>query len=212
VSAPPAGMPRGFGPRFARLTIDVVTRRQGLWRLFRRPMQRQFDRLARSWDVGRSPAHLASFEAAVETLTVSPRRILDLGTGTGKAAFVLARRFPEAEVIGVDLSGGMVEQARALTPPELAPRLRFEQADASALPFDDGSFDLVALANMIPFWDELARVLAPGGTVVFGYSIGPDTPLFVPTARLRAELGPRGLSGFRELSAGRGTAVIAEKT
>ena len=49
------------------------------------------------------------------------------------------------------------------TPPELAERVRFEQADAVRLPFEDGSFDLVQLANMIPFFDELARVAAPGG-------------------------------------------------
>ena len=57
----------------------------------------------------------------------------------------------------------MVEQARQRTPPELAERVRFEQADAAQLPFEDGAFDLVQLANMIPFFDELARVTAPGG-------------------------------------------------
>ena len=52
------------------------------------------------------------------------------------------------------------------------------------LPYDDGAFDLVTLANMIPFFDELARVTAPGGALVFSFSGGAETPIYVPSARL----------------------------
>jgi ubiquinone/menaquinone biosynthesis C-methylase UbiE len=137
--------------------------------------------------------------------------VLDLGTGTGLAAFIAARRFPEAEVVGVDLAEAMVEQARQRTPPELAERVRFQQADASRLPLEDGSFELVQLANMIPFFDELARVAAPGGHVVFSFSAGPETPIWVPSERLRRELEPFGFTDFADFEAEGGTALLARK-
>ena len=86
--------------------------------------------------------------------------MLDLGTGTGAVARLVAARFPEAEIVGADLSAEMIDQARRLTD---SARVTYQVADAQKLPFADGSFDLVTLGNMIPFFDELARVLASGG-------------------------------------------------
>ena len=105
----------------------------------------------------------------------------------------------------------MLAAARSSTPPHLDDRIRFELADAAGLPYDDGAFDLVTLANMIPFFDELARVTAPGGALVFSFSGGAETPIYVPAARLRAELERRGFSDFAEFSAGRGTSLLARK-
>jgi ubiquinone/menaquinone biosynthesis C-methylase UbiE len=156
----------------------------------------------------RRPDAFAPLERALEEVE-GPQRVLDLGTGTGAAAFLAARRFPQAQVVGVDLSPEMLGQARALTPPELAGRVRFEAADASRLPFEDDSFDLVLLSNMIPFFDELARVVAPGGHVLFGFSAGPETPIWVPPERLREELGARGFTDFADFEAGGGTALLA---
>jgi ubiquinone/menaquinone biosynthesis C-methylase UbiE len=137
--------------------------------------------------------------------------VLDLGTGTGAAAFVAARRFPEAEVVGVDLSERMLAEARADTPPEVANRVRFEAADGAQLPYEEGAFDLVVLANMIPFFDELARVVVAGGRVVLSFSAGPETPIWVPPERLRDELGGRGFSEFADFAAAGGTALLARK-
>ena len=64
---------------------------------------------------------------------------------------------------------------------------------------------------MIPFFDELARVVAPGGSVVFAYSGGAGTPIYVPPERLRAELERRGFADFAEFKAGRGTSFLARK-
>ena len=200
-----------LGQRFARLTTDLVVRRPRLWPLLRGRVRSQFDRLAPVWDTRRVTDHLGGFLAGLSAVPVAPRRALDLGTGTGDAAFAIARRWPEADVIGVDLAPAMVEQARRKTPVELAPRVRFEQADASRLPYPDSAFDLVGLANMIPFFDELARVTAPGGYVVFGFSSGPRTPIYVPPERLRAALGARGFTDFREVAADRGGAFLAQK-
>jgi ubiquinone/menaquinone biosynthesis C-methylase UbiE len=174
-------------------------------------MRLQFDRLAPVWDQMRSPEALAALDAALESMNPPPKRALDLGTGTGAAAFIVARRFPGAEVVGADLSPAMLVQARRKTPPEIADRVRFEEADAMRLPYPDGSFDLVTLANMIPFFDELARVVAPRGQVVFVFSAGPETPIYVPPSRLEEELSRRGFSDFAEFAAGAGTALVARK-
>ncbi|HET8811765.1 MAG TPA: class I SAM-dependent methyltransferase, partial [Gaiella sp.] len=136
----------------------------------------------------------------------------DLGTGTGLAAFIAARRFPEAEVVGVDLANGMVEQARQDTPPELAERVNFQQADAQRLPFEAGSFELVQLANMIPFFGELERITADGGYLVQSFSAGPETPIWVPPERLRHELGAHGFTEFADFEAEGGTALLARKS
>jgi ubiquinone/menaquinone biosynthesis C-methylase UbiE len=140
-----------------------------------------------------------------------PKRVLDLGTGTGAAAFEAARRFPSAEVVGVDMAEQMLAQARSKTPPELAGRVTFQAADAERLPFEDGSFELVLLANMIPFFDELARVVAPGGHVVFSFSGGSETPIWVPPERLRSELSARGFAEFADFEAAGATALLARK-
>jgi SAM-dependent methyltransferase len=195
----------------ARLATVVVVRRPALWRLFRGPLRRQFDQLAATWGTRHAPGRLEPFERALERIEHAPEEALDLGTGAGAGAFAIARRFPDAHVLGVDLSEGMLEQARLQTPPELRDRVRFEPADASALPFADGRFQLVGLSNMIPFFDELARVVAPGGSVVFGFSLGPSTPIYVTPERLRTELGRRGFADFEELEAADGTAMIARK-
>jgi malonyl-CoA O-methyltransferase len=186
-------------------------RRPRLWRLFRGPLRGQFDRLAPGWENRLGPEALLPLRAALDRLTDSPSRVLDLGTGTGKAARTVAMRFPDAEVIGVDLSPGMVEEATKALPEGLAERVRYEVADASALPFDDGAFDLVVLMNMIPFFEELARVTASGGRVLVANSFGSQTPIYVPPEQLRRDLTNVGFDSFEELAAGEGSAFLAAR-
>ena len=196
------------GQRFARFVTDVVVRRPSLWRLLRPVMRRQFDVLAPVWDARRTPESFATIPLALARLTTPPARVLDLGTGTGSVARILAERFPNAEIVGVDLSPRMIDEARARTS---APNVRYDVADAQRLPFASGEFDLVTLANMIPFFDELTRVVAPGGHLIFSFSLGAGTPIYVPSERLRAELERRGFAEFAELSAGTGTAFVGRK-
>jgi SAM-dependent methyltransferase len=200
-----------LGQRFARLVTNAVVRLPAAWRLFRGPFRKQFDRLAPSWEGRRRPDSLVPFEHGLGAVRGQPRRILDLGTGTGIGARIVAERFPEAEVVGVDLAAEMVAEARRVTPPELLDRIRYETADAAHLPYEDGAFDLVTLANMIPFFGELARVVTPGGTVVVAFSAGAGTPIYVSPERIRRELGRRGFDDFQELQAARGTALVARK-
>jgi len=197
-----------LGQRFARFATDAVVRRPALWRLFRGPMRRQIDRLAPRWDSLRGPDSLAPLEAALDRVPLPPQRVLDIGTGTGAAARLLGARYPEAEVIGVDLAERMLDEARRQTD---SARVTYRAADAERLPFDTASFDLVTLNNMIPFFDELARVVTPDGHLVVAFSAGAETPIYVPPERLRGELDRRGFAEFAEVSAGRGTALLARK-
>ena len=197
------------GRRFARFATDVAVRQPWAWRLLRPLVRFEFDRLAPSWDSRRS-TEPSPYEAALERID-PPRRALDLGTGTGRYAIEIARRFPDADVVGADLSEQMLGEAWSNLPDDLRDRVRFERADASKLPYEEGEFDLVGLGNMIPFFDELERVTAPAGSLVIAFSQGPGTPIYVSFDRLRRELGSRGFTDFAEISAGPGTALVARK-
>ena len=196
--------------RVARLVTDAVVRTPSLWRLLRGRTRAMFDELAPTWETRIGPQHVAALSLALAELP-PPARALDVGTGTGIAAQTVARRFPDSKVVGVDLAPAMVAQAQASLPPELAARVRFQVADAAELPFDDGAFELVTLANMIPFFDELARVTSSGGALVFSFSRGAETPIHVPAERLRRELRRRGFPLFADFSAGPATALLARR-
>jgi ubiquinone/menaquinone biosynthesis C-methylase UbiE len=185
---------------------NAVVRWPRLWPVFRPLMRRMFDRAAPIWDSMRMEDTLAPYEAALGAISEPIRRALDVGTGTGAGARAIGERFPTADVVGVDVSPAMIAEAR-----KLVPEATFVEGDASKLPFDDESFDLAAHSNMIPFLDETARVLRPGGWTLFAFSSGPETPIWVEPDRLRRELDRRGFTDFAEISAGRGVAVVARR-
>ncbi|HEY6961137.1 MAG TPA: methyltransferase domain-containing protein [Gaiellaceae bacterium] len=187
--------------RIIRLVTNVVVHVPPAWRLLRRYVARDFDGIAPTWESRVSHEGLRALLDALDALPAAPARVLDVGTGTGRAARALSERWPDAEIVGVDLAPRMIEEAR-----KLGGRVHYDVADSEELPYDDGAFDLVTLNNMIPFFDELARVTAPGGHVAIAYSMGDQTPIYVPSSRLRAELGRRGFE-TREI----GMAVLGRK-
>jgi ubiquinone/menaquinone biosynthesis C-methylase UbiE len=197
------------GQRFARLVTNVVVRAPGLWRVFRRPLTANFDRIAPEWDATRvDETRLRPIVAALDAIDEPPRSVLDLGTGTGRVARLAAERWPAAAITGVDVSGGMIAEARRLATSEAQ---RYEVGDASRLAYPDGAFDLVAMNNMIPFFDEVARVTAPGGYVAVAFGLGPATPIWVPLDRVRGELERRGFTHVANFSAGPGVSLLARK-
>jgi SAM-dependent methyltransferase len=196
--------------RFARLVTDAVVRDPRLWRVFRGLLRDRFDGLAPTWETRIGPHHLGALDLSLAGVS-PPAHVLDLGTGTGVVAKALAERYPEADVVGIDLSPAMIEEAARQLPAELAGHVRFEVGDAAALDVPDGTFELVVLSNMIPFFDELARVTAPGGTLVLSFSRGAETPIYVPSDRLRRELGRRGFAEFAEFSAEPAIALRARR-
>jgi len=97
---------------------------------------------------------------------VGARTVLEVGCGTGVIAREVARRGPA--VTGLDLDAEMLIIAR-----QEAPAVRLVQGDAHALPFPDGTFDVV-LCHYLLLWladpaqalREMARVVCPGGVVL----------------------------------------------
>jgi SAM-dependent methyltransferase len=194
------------GQRFVRFVTDVVVRVPFAWRLFRGTMTRSFDKLAPEWEGRISDERLAPVKVALGGLAEPPATVLDLGTGTGRVARLVAEVWPQARIVGADLSPGMIDEAR-----RLGGDVQYDVADATDLPYDDGAFELVTLSNMIPFFDELARVTAPGGSVIVAFTMGDRTPIYVPFARVRSELERRGFSHVADFDAGTGTALLAKK-
>jgi SAM-dependent methyltransferase len=102
-------------------------------------------------------------EALIREGDLAGRRVLDVGCGTGKFVAALSDR---AKVWGVDASPEMLEVARSR-----APRVRFKQASAEALPFKDGWFERVTMWLVVHLVDrprvfaEARRVLAADGRI-----------------------------------------------
>jgi ubiquinone/menaquinone biosynthesis C-methylase UbiE len=210
-TSPPPPLPvRVVGKALTRM----VARVPWMWPLLRRFMRRLFDRLADGWDERvrpDAPEHLAALDAAVARVETPPARALDLGTGTGAGALWLAREFPDARVAGLDISKAMIERAKAKLPDELSDRVEFLVGDAERLPFTDGSLDLVAQISVPVFFDEVARVLAPGGYVVVVSSLGLKTPFHTPVRTLRNGFHRRGIETVATGAEGPGTFFLGRR-
>lgn len=205
-SGPPARV-RVIG----RALNSTVARAPWLWPVLRTPMRRYFDRAARGWDERTSAGsveHLEALAVAVTHVSPEPERVLDLGTGTGVAALFLSREFPRASVRGVDVSEEMIRAAQAKVGLDPDGRVAFRVADAGSLPYNDDSFDLVTQVNVPPFFGEIARVLRPGGHVIFVASGGPETPFYTPPAVLERGLRRRGIEPVASGEAGTGTYLV----
>ena len=179
-----------------RALNNTLVRAPWLWPLLRRPVQGFFDRSAPGWDErtgAGSPDHLAPLAAAALHVSGPPERVLDIGTGTGEGALLLAREFPRASVRGIDISDEMIRSAQGKIGLDPEGRVAFRVADAASLPYDVDSFDLVAQLNMPPFFAEIARVLRRGGHVIVASSWGADTPFYTPNPVLERGFRRRGI-------------------
>jgi demethylmenaquinone methyltransferase / 2-methoxy-6-polyprenyl-1,4-benzoquinol methylase len=120
--------------------------------------------------------------------------VLDAATGTAAVALELVRQ-KDCYVVGVDITAGMLEEARRRVALAAAARkVRLQEADARALPFDDGLFDAVTFTYLLRYVEdpaatlaELIRVVKPGGTVAgleFGVPRGVWRPLWEAWVRI----------------------------
>lgn len=128
-------------------------------------------------------------------------RIADIGCGSGEISARLARRYPDASVVGVDILPGSIAFARR-EHAGLAPRLSFEEGDAFELRFPPETFDLVVcrhLTQSVPqpelVLGELVRIGKPGGWV---HVVSEDYGMIhFPSGRLDPDrLWDRGLAAF----------------
>ena len=102
-----------------------------------------------------------------------PATILDIATGTGDLAIMMAKN-TSAQITGLDLSAGMLEVGRKkVTAEGLENRVTMIQGDSENLPFEDNSFDCVTVSfgvrnfeNLEKGLAEIRRILKPGGTFV----------------------------------------------
>ena len=109
-------------------------------------------------------------DLALRTLP-DPRRVLDVGCGTGYLLRILASRCPNAEQFdGLDPAPSMIEVATSSSSDS---RLRFTTGTAERLPYPDATFDLVVTTTSFDHWSdqqaglgECARVLQPSGQLV----------------------------------------------
>jgi malonyl-CoA O-methyltransferase len=144
-------------------------------------MRRAFERAARTYDAAAVLQRQVG-ERLLERLsltTVQPKRVLDLGCGTGRPTLDLVKQCRRAQVVGLDIAAGMLKVARRRQP-WLKPA-RFVCGDADRLPFAAESFELL-YANLLLQWCnepdktflEWRRVLKPHGLLLFS-TLGPDT-------------------------------------
>jgi SAM-dependent methyltransferase len=108
--------------------------------------------------------------------------VLDIGCGNGPLTIQIAKRYPQAEVTGIDYWGTAWEYSKSVCDRNakiegVAERVAFERASASSLPFDDEAFD-VAISNLVfhevrdvrdkkKLIQEALRVVKKGGWFVF---------------------------------------------
>lgn len=106
-------------------------------------------------------------------LSSRPGRVLDLATGTADLALLIAKRAPQAQVVGSDPSENMLAVGREkVARSAFAGRIQLEAGDAQELPYPDASFDGITIAfgiRNVPDRQralrEMARVCKPGGRV-----------------------------------------------
>ncbi len=191
-----------------------------------RQVRRAFSRSAASYEAAAALQHAVEARL-LESLDylddpalarAPPRRVLDLGSGTGRASRAMQARWPKAEVVSLDLALPMLREGRAAARPggwlanPFARRPLPVCADARALPLADASVD-VLFSNLCLQWVEdldavlagFRRVLKPHGLLLFS-TFGPATLWELREAFAQADDVPH-VSPFADI-AGVGDALV----
>jgi demethylmenaquinone methyltransferase / 2-methoxy-6-polyprenyl-1,4-benzoquinol methylase len=125
-----------------------------------------------------------SADAADAGAALKDAAVLDVATGTGDMAIMMAKHLPGSRITGVDISSGMLEIGRQkVARLQLEKKISLQQADSEALPFPDRHFDAVTVAFGVRNFEhlekgirEMGRVLKPGGRLIVLEFSQPRTP------------------------------------
>ena len=166
-------------------------------KLDKQKVRQAFNRAAQSYD---HHAVLQRFVAdtlleGLDVINIAPRRVLDLGAGTGYGAAALAARYPGAKIVLADVSVAMLQTARRQRTNGRG-RWRYLCTDAERLALNAGSIDFI-FANLSLQWcedlcavfTECRRVLKPDGLLLFS-TLGPDTLQELRNAWVRVDETP----------------------
>ncbi|SFN29107.1 malonyl-ACP O-methyltransferase BioC [Dokdonella immobilis] len=159
-------------------------------------VRRAFGRAATSYE-----AHAAlqdevqrRLQERLDDLSLSPQRVLDVGSGTARGTAALRKRFPQAQTIALDLAMPMLRAARRHRS-WLRPFARV-CADAESLPLAENSIDLLYSSLCLQWcgqldavFDEFRRVLRADGVVLFS-TFGPQTLIELRTAFAEVDQTP----------------------
>jgi SAM-dependent methyltransferase len=133
-----------------------------------------FDAMAQSWVDERGGYRAAPLADALDRgCPPSIGRCLEIGSGTGVLTPYLQQLW--GDIVCVDLSMEMMSRRR------MGRQIR---ADASRLPFPEGSFDVIVIGDAPLFAPEMVRVLSPEGTLIWSNALGQGAPYYVPTVDL----------------------------
>lgn len=133
-----------------------------------------FNDVAKSYDNNRQ--FIISAKKIVELIEIDKKNIniLDLSTGTGNIAIELGKKFPDANIFGVDISEEMLNIARTKTKEQMLENITYQLQDVENLDFNDMKFDLVTCGYGLFFYPDMDRVfcevcsrLNDGGKFVF---------------------------------------------
>jgi len=145
--------------------------------------RRQFGAVAAAYATSAVHASGADLAQLVEaTECTAGERVLDLGCGAGHTALAMALRADQ--VVAVDVAPEMLDVARGLAKQRGVGNIRFRRADATALPFEPASFDVVTSRYSAHHYSdpaqalrEVVRVLRPGGRFLLADTVAPEAPL-----------------------------------
>ncbi len=181
VPAPP-DRPELAGPDhpMRKVTRQVAFEPTGWTRERARKVAELFNGMAAEWHTRETAERMEPLRDALDRGSLRARGLcVELGSGTGFGTRDLVERFER--LVAVDLAREMLK----LAPPEYGSRVN---ADAACLPLRDGAADAVVLVNALLFPAEVARVLAPGGSVVWVNSLGDRTPIHLSAADVEKAL------------------------
>lgn len=157
-------------------------------------VEQMFDRIAKKYDFLNHSLSMGIDrrwrKKAINAIApIQPKKILDVATGTGDLAIQAARQLSPTEIIGVDISEGMMQEGRKkIEKEQLSDLITLQRGDSEQLPFCTGYFDAALCAfgvrnfeNLKKGIGDMSRVIRPNGKIAI---IELSQPTFFPIKQI----------------------------